>query len=70
MLIPKGSPEGFQCQLFVMVSNGANDTVRAPRNVKKVVKYRARDTSWLCIRISAEATDRLWAARPADPTGC
>ncbi|VVC24126.1 Hypothetical protein CINCED_3A001218 [Cinara cedri] len=28
MLIPKGSAEGFQCQLFVMVSNGANDRVR------------------------------------------
>lgn len=28
MLIPKGSPEGLQCQLFVMVSNGANDVVR------------------------------------------
>lgn len=27
MLIPKGSPEGFQCQLFVMVSNGENDEV-------------------------------------------
>ncbi|XP_050439526.1 phenoloxidase 1-like [Adelges cooleyi] len=28
MLIAKGSPEGFQCQLFVMVSNGAEDTVQ------------------------------------------
>jgi len=27
MLIPKGSPEGLPCQLFVMVSNGANDQV-------------------------------------------
>ncbi|XP_060843836.1 phenoloxidase 1-like [Rhopalosiphum padi] len=27
MLIPKGSSDGFQCQLFVMVSNGANDQV-------------------------------------------
>ncbi|CAH1733225.1 phenoloxidase 1-like [Aphis gossypii] len=27
MLIPKGSSEGFQCQLFVMISNGANDQV-------------------------------------------
>lgn len=27
MLIPKGSPEGFLCQLFVMVSNGENDEV-------------------------------------------
>lgn len=28
MLIPKGSAEGFQCQLFVMVTNAANDQVR------------------------------------------
>lgn len=28
MLIAKGSVEGFQCQLFVMVSNGAVDQVR------------------------------------------
>jgi len=28
MLIAKGSPEGFPCQLFVMVSNGATDQVR------------------------------------------
>jgi len=27
MLIAKGSPEGFQCQLFVMVSNGEIDQV-------------------------------------------
>jgi len=27
MLRPKGSAEGFQCQLFVMISNGANDQV-------------------------------------------
>uniref|UniRef100_A0A481MQJ8 Phenoloxidase n=1 Tax=Nipponaphis monzeni TaxID=196483 RepID=A0A481MQJ8_9HEMI len=29
MLIPKGSPEGYQCQLFVMVSNAANDVVQS-----------------------------------------
>lgn len=27
MLIAKGSPEGFPCQLFVMVSNGVIDQV-------------------------------------------
>lgn len=27
MLIPKGSPEGFVCQLFVMISNYADDRV-------------------------------------------
>ncbi|KAL3272976.1 hypothetical protein HHI36_014433 [Cryptolaemus montrouzieri] len=27
MLIPKGTPEGFNCQLFVMISNYANDHV-------------------------------------------
>lgn len=27
MLIPKGSPEGFACTLFVMISNIANDLV-------------------------------------------
>jgi len=27
MLIAKGSVDGFQCQLFVMVSNGENDQV-------------------------------------------
>lgn len=28
LLIAKGSPEGFPCQLFVMVSNGEIDKVR------------------------------------------
>lgn len=28
MLIPKGTAEGFQCQLFVMISNYSNDHVR------------------------------------------
>lgn len=28
MLIPKGSPEGLPCQVFVMVSNYANDRVQ------------------------------------------
>lgn len=28
MLIAKGSPEGFQCQLFAMISNGVNDQAR------------------------------------------
>ncbi|KAL3272975.1 hypothetical protein HHI36_014432 [Cryptolaemus montrouzieri] len=27
MLIPKGTPEGFNCQLFVMISNYANDHI-------------------------------------------
>lgn len=27
MLLPRGSPEGFQCQLFVMISNYENDRV-------------------------------------------
>lgn len=27
MLIPKGSAGGFQCQLFVMISNGSIDQV-------------------------------------------
>lgn len=28
LLLPKGSPEGFLCQLFVMISNYADDKVR------------------------------------------
>lgn len=27
MLIPKGTPEGFNCHLFVMISNYADDRV-------------------------------------------
>lgn len=27
MLIPRGSPEGFPCELFVMISNYADDMV-------------------------------------------
>lgn len=39
MLIAKGSPEGFPCQLFVMVSNGANDQVRATHTATTIVAY-------------------------------
>lgn len=31
MLIPKGTPEGYACQLFVMISNYADDRVRNQR---------------------------------------
>ncbi|XP_050531052.1 phenoloxidase 1-like [Daktulosphaira vitifoliae] len=34
MLIAKGNAEGFACQLFVMVSNGANDTVENSGNTQ------------------------------------
>jgi len=39
MLIPKGSFEGYQCQLFVMISNGANDQVIKNKRLN-LMKYK------------------------------
>lgn len=35
MLIPKGSVEGFPCQLFVMITNGAIDQVKTKHIYEK-----------------------------------
>lgn len=40
MLIPKGSVEGFQCQLFVMISNGANDQVTTEIRLNQTTMLR------------------------------
>lgn len=37
MLIPKGTTDGYQCQLFVMVSNGADDQVCVERITSSLV---------------------------------
>lgn len=37
MLIPKGNVEGFACQLFVMVTNGAVDQVRTHNIEHRVI---------------------------------
>lgn len=36
MLIPKGTPEGMPCQLFVMISNYNNDSVSSPYQFTKL----------------------------------
>lgn len=45
LLIAKGSPEGFPCQLFVMVSNGAVDQVRIIYTEFSVQKSRLYDST-------------------------